>query len=48
MFWIENVILIPVFFVYELILVPFAYLVNFVTLVKTLQEKDTTIEGDAE
>ena len=48
MFWIENILIIPIFFVYELMLVPFAYMVNFVTLIKTLQEKDTSVEGDEE
>ena len=35
MFWLENIILIPVFFAYELLLVPFAYLLNFVTIIKS-------------
>jgi len=46
MFWLENLLIIPIFFAYELLLVPFAYLINFITLIKTLQEKDTSVEGD--
>ena len=36
MFWLENCFLVPAFFAYSLVLVPAAYLVNFVTIMQSL------------
>ena len=47
MFWLENCFLVPAFFAYSLLLVPLAYLVNFVTIIQSTGDGEGT-EDDNE
>ena len=48
MFWLENCFLVPAFFAYSLLLVPLAYLANFVTIIAStgVQEEEDPEEEE--